>query len=68
MTLNGVYVRTILVKEMMHTVYERKDSKRNCKNILPEELVTYLDFAIRLKRSYEFILKIQDNQSRKRKK
>ena len=40
---------------------EHRDSKK-LQPVLSDEVVTYLDFAIRLKRSYETILKIQDHQ------
>lgn len=38
-------------------VPKNQDSKKNCKTMLPEELVTYLDFAIRLRLSYETLQK-----------
>jgi hypothetical protein len=46
---------------------EHQDYKK-LQAALSDEIVTYLDFAIRLKRSYETILKIQDYQNREKPK
>ena len=46
---------------------KNRDSKK-LEAALSDETITYFDFAIRLKRSYDIILKIQDNQKRKKKR
>lgn len=46
---------------------EKQKSRKKSKTGLPEELVTYLDFAVRLRRSYE-TKKMQNNPNRKNKK
>ena len=38
---------------------EHKESNKKSATMLPEELVTYLDFAFRLRRSYKIIQEIE---------
>ncbi|PVX23681.1 MAG: hypothetical protein CW716_11620 [Candidatus Bathyarchaeum sp.] len=58
----GIGGTSIILSKIKH-----RDSKK-LQPVLSDEVVTYLDFAIRLKRSYETILKIQDYQKREKPK
>ena len=46
-------------------VTKHKESNKKSPTILPEEIVTYLDFAFRLRRSYKIIQKIENYHIKK---